>query len=388
MRITTFILYSVVIFQFFSKGNAKPELTLNSVQSKSSAQSLKEKLVPTQKETMVKIVFSDVDGTLVHYPSEPRESEEGNKIISLPASSTGMRGIISSKTLTLCQELRRMKNTKLVLVSGMRTSTLIKRLPYLPKADAYASEGGGRIFYCDEKPTKDDTCIIPVQFDGATDEDLKHFTLREDENWRKKMSDDGAGSDGYKGDAMDVFLGKQKKDSKIIPLNNRNGRLWDFARDLQRKGFVIDYNGYTNSFRVNKKQQTKITDDEFQTLNTMDFASYGLGSSVNLGCVDFYPETSGKKNCCGYLASYFNKQKVDIEELLESCICLCDDDNDLEMADACGRVFLPSISSTSMQEAASRSPNKISIVEDMAKSIFETSATEVAISSAMTELMK
>ena len=45
------------------------------------------------------------------------------------------------------------------------------------------------------------------------------------------------------------------------------------------------------------------------------------------------------------------------------------------------------VSSKSMQDAASRSPNKISIVEDMAKGIFETSATEVAISSAMTELM-
>ena len=84
-------------------------------------------------------VFSDVDGTLVHYPKEKLHQEDDdhdNDVIHLPPSSTGMRGVISSKTLKLCQSLRHECNVKLVLVSGMRTSTLLKRLPYLPKADA------------------------------------------------------------------------------------------------------------------------------------------------------------------------------------------------------------------------------------------------------------
>ena len=34
-------------------------------------------------------------------------------------------------------------------MTGARTSTLLQRLPFLPAADAYASENGGRIFYPD-----------------------------------------------------------------------------------------------------------------------------------------------------------------------------------------------------------------------------------------------
>ena len=39
------------------------------------------------------------------------------------------------------------RRVPLVLISGMRTTTLFQRLPYLPRADAYVSESGGQIFY-------------------------------------------------------------------------------------------------------------------------------------------------------------------------------------------------------------------------------------------------
>ena len=88
----------------------------------------------TAPDDSIRIVFSDVDGTLAHYPDNLDDLGEG--ILKLPASATGMQGIISSRTLVLCQELRRQQQ-KLVLISGMRTSTLLRRLPYLPRADAY-----------------------------------------------------------------------------------------------------------------------------------------------------------------------------------------------------------------------------------------------------------
>lgn len=90
-------------------------------------------------ENAIHIVFSDIDGTLVHYPAENinLEMEEGNRILQLPPSATGMSGIISSRTFVYCRELRR--EQKLVLISGMRTATLLKRLPYLPRADAYCT---------------------------------------------------------------------------------------------------------------------------------------------------------------------------------------------------------------------------------------------------------
>jgi len=92
-------------------------------------------------------VFSDIDGTLVHYPVD-LSKEDNSLLIHLPPSKTGTRGVISRKTLYLCQKLRSVNNgTPLILVSGMRTTTLFQRMPYLPTADAYVCESGGRIFY-------------------------------------------------------------------------------------------------------------------------------------------------------------------------------------------------------------------------------------------------
>jgi hypothetical protein len=134
-----------------------------------------------------RIVFSDIDGTLVHYPAHCRvgrdddargdaandadaddnADEEEPIVIRLPPSKTGTRGVISTRTLSLCHRLRhgisiddnddddneddgtRIANGGMpfVLVSGMRTTTLFQHLPYLPQADAYVSKSGGGIFY-------------------------------------------------------------------------------------------------------------------------------------------------------------------------------------------------------------------------------------------------
>ena len=65
--------------------------------------------------------------------------------------------------------------------------------------------------------------------------------------------------------------------------------------------------------------------------------------------------------------------------LLQRAFCFCDDDNDLEMASACGRVFLPSVSSKSMAEAAEQNPSKITITENKEENVIETVATESAL---------
>jgi hypothetical protein len=94
--------------------------------------------IDSSSDKAIHMVFSDIDGTLVHYQVESSfDMEKGNRVLQLPSSATGMRGIISSRTLVYCRELRRER--KLVLISGMRTATLLKRLPYLPRADAYCT---------------------------------------------------------------------------------------------------------------------------------------------------------------------------------------------------------------------------------------------------------
>lgn len=249
-------------------------------------------------------VFSDVDGTLVHYPqgSDRRlletTNDDGNKMLKLPPSATGMQGVISSGTLVKCQELRR-SGSKLVLVSGMRTSTLLKRLPFLPLADAYCAEGGGRIFYRvtldsgeDEAPS---FVVYPEAYDGATPKDLQPFTLREDSTWRQKMEQpDAAGTDGFIGVEVDTDAA-----ADAVPLKDRAGALWEYAQELVSQGYVLDIDDYATNFRVNRKQQTtKDAKENFQEslLAKTSTCPPGISTSTNLGCVDFYPSESGKKN--------------------------------------------------------------------------------------------
>jgi len=248
----------------------------------------------------IDIIFSDVDGTLVHYPENVQDSidteESLNPIIKLPPSSTGMRGIISSETMRQCADLRRSAGrTALVLVSGMRSTTLWKRIPYLPRADAYCSEAGGRIFYPVPASTTTSTTTTTTAvtfrlhpYQGATEEDLTPFGLEEDMEWRTRMQRT-TGEDGFSGNELD-----ESPPRSVVSIDQREGLLWAFCRDLQKKGFVIDTKGYSTCFRVNRSQQTSVSDADFDALYSME-APDGLATSVNLGCIDFYPVDSGKK---------------------------------------------------------------------------------------------
>lgn len=152
------------------------------------------------------------------------------------------------------------------------------------------SEAGGRIFYPCE-PNGDGT-FTPVPFDGALPSDLTSFGLEEDLEWRRQMEKaTAAGMDGYE---TSTLLGSQ---TRVPNVEDRSGLLWEYARTLISKGYVLDTNGYSTCFRVNRKQQTKITNDEFDALMEGKVPRpNGLGTSTNLGCVDFYPIESGKKN--------------------------------------------------------------------------------------------
>jgi hydroxymethylpyrimidine pyrophosphatase-like HAD family hydrolase len=278
----------------------------------------------------LKILFSDVDGALIHYPENNIYDDSSGQILELPPSATGMKGIISAKTLATCRDLRQ-KGLKLVLISGMRTSTLLGRLPYLPRADAYCTEAGGRIFYPikvasfegeEEMDSEfEQQQWTPLEFSGALPEDLQPFGLREDMTWRKRMeSEQAAGKDGYAGN--EVFSNRLceeddeddeeclidyenpygfPKQQDVIPIQQRKGLLWEFARQLQDDyDFVLDTKSYSSCFRVNRKHQTGGTDDgvgKFQALLKGDIAHpLQLGKSTNLGCIDIYPVSSGKRN--------------------------------------------------------------------------------------------
>jgi len=386
----------------------------------------------------------------VHYPEHlqsPTEKDNLNENLStegtvlyLPPSKTGTRGIISARTLVLCQLLRYGKplseystdktqihtaaaeyattssisafqreriahgGVPFVIISGMRTTTLFQRLPYLPRADAYVSESGGRIFYpCPIDGVGEESekveglvkglVVRPMSYRGCSDVDLIPFSLREDIEWRKRISkSNAAGGDGF----------SDENGETALPIHARNGKLWDFAYTLVDRGFQLDSRGYAASFRVNRKHQHKNGpnfDKFLDKCTRKEGIPNGLDCSTNLGCVDIYPAMSGKKNGCEYLVRKFlhgaasDDGKVDERVTLKSrAFCMCDDDNDIEMALACRAAFLPGVTSESVrrvvEELHDSDVARLVVTEDVRKGIIETGATEAALDLVLMEVRK
>jgi len=226
------------------------------------------------------ILFSDLDGTCVHYADHDsfnisliQEGENGGlwaatfqdgrraPVLRLPQSSSGSQGIISIASLEEYAKLREC-GIKLVLISGCRSSTLFERLPYLPKADVYVCESGGRIFYPSSR--------CPTSLD-----------LQEDLEWRQRH--EAAGE-----------IGQEE-----LPPLQRQGILWDQFKILAGLGLQLDARNYTTAFRVKLKHPKDLTEAGLDSLLP------GLSAAVNLGAVDIYGSTSGKKNAGLYIMKQF-----------------------------------------------------------------------------------
>lgn len=203
--------------------------------------------------------------------------------------------------------------------------------------------------------------------------------------WRALM-EVGAGKEGYAGNEAESARCEESDDVEClidyestfgfpeeeIPVSDRKGLLWDYARRLEQEGFVLDTKSYSTCFRVNKKHQTGEAIDGFEALLNGDVAHPSeLGKSTNLGCIDYYPTASGKRNCCTYLA-----KELGID-LASEGVCICDDDNDVEMALACSHAFVPAATSESMAETLRNNPTKFT--QTFEQGITSTAATEVAL---------
>mgnify|MGYP003564428861 CR=1 FL=1 len=61
------------------------------------------------------------------------------------------------------------------------------------------------------------------------------------------------------------------------------------------------------------------------------------------------------------------------------CVCICDDDNDLEMAQACHHAYIPGVSSTSMADVIRKHPDHFTQTGTTHEGIEGTIATEKAL---------
>lgn len=94
-------------------------------------------------------------------------------------------------------------------------------------------------------------------------------------------------------------------------------------------------------------------------------------------------------NSCQYLAQKFLDASSSADILSAHCVCLCDDDNDLEMALACQHAFIPGISSQSMADIIAKNPDKFSQTGGADHDGIEgTIATEKALSLAVVRIAK
>ncbi|CAD7696486.1 unnamed protein product [Ostreobium quekettii] len=296
------------------------------------------------------VCFSDIDGTLVHSEAEQARwgvlaeepDEQGlyafrdtmgkeHHLIKMPVSLTYSEGVISVSTLHKLARVRSV-GIPVTLITGARTMTLLQRLPFLPLADAYVSENGGRIFY--HKPA------LPSA-----------VGLVEDMAWRR---------------AQNRVVGPHQQESR--PPEDRAGLLWDLYRDLLKDGWNIDARGYTTCLRIKSPPEGKAMSD----INRYLLGQEDLAHSDNLGTMNVYAASSGKANAGLHVMHHFSASP-------KLSVFLCDDDNDIGLARNVGRAFLPSITQESMQRAVEEDPDHFEVVRDVGGTLATDKALDAVL---------
>uniref|UniRef100_A0A7S4BQQ5 Sucrose phosphatase-like domain-containing protein n=1 Tax=Chrysotila carterae TaxID=13221 RepID=A0A7S4BQQ5_CHRCT len=113
---------------------------------------------------VIRAIFSDLDGTLIHFPiwfekhgvsMSDADHEKHSAIVTnaqgesrrcrlLPKTTMG-DGVVSDRTVELVAQLRK-AGVLFFIVTGARKSTVLERLPFLPDADAVVGESGSRMY--------------------------------------------------------------------------------------------------------------------------------------------------------------------------------------------------------------------------------------------------
>lgn len=83
---------------------------------------------------------------------------------------------------------------------------------------------------------------------------------------------------------------------------------------------------------------------------------------------------------------YYQKNLSGEKILASSSFCICDDDNDIPLALACRKAYLPTISSKSMNELVDSIRDRIVVTEDIPNGIVGSLATEDALRRVLRDL--
>lgn len=288
-----------------------------------STSSILEPPIPDTPSPTVDVLFSDVDGTLVHYPKQFSEyadivstddvaqtavirykgTDEERECLAL-TSKTGGSAYISRRTGDLIATLRRL-GVVFVIITGARASTYQKRRPRLPEADFEFYENGGR----------------------------KIHNGKLDPLWS---------------DAFSELIGPIPDREAFVPFMpepaKREGALWRLYSHLLSEKWVVDAHDYTTNIRVDVARSEGKTAECFKEILKTHVVPHGLASSFNLGKADIYPATSGKARAAQHVLDTIGADA-------SNAVALFDDDNDIELGTLCGASFLPSVTHDSILEA-------------------------------------
>lgn len=275
----------------------------------------------------LRAVFSDLDGTLVHYQKSFElhgcrivRSDSTSAVVASPAgeerrcrvvrSSTLGIGLVSERTCDLVDALRA-EGVLFVVVTAARKSSLLERWPLLPACDVRVCESGSRIYIED---------TLEREFASR----FEHIT------------------------------GPLERE---LDPEARPELLWAWYRYLGQRlptELKRDARSYYGMFRVDtrghlERHVPSQHEAALAALITSEMPPE-LSSASNLGMVDFFPSASGKGNAVSYLQHRFGVARAE-------SACLFDDDNDLPMAEMCGAHFLPGLTSRSVMRAADMNPS-------------------------------
>ena len=294
-------------------------------------------------------IFSDIDGTIVHY--EKNLKSLGYQLVPAddPASATSLNGIpnpsglptavwvhqptntyvpcfhvpsltlgggfISCRTLHLVDALRA-NGVKYVLMTGARTSTLLLRRKSgsLPTSDYDVGEGGGKIW-----ARKGAAPDIGVPLDPVWSERFVHVT-----GPLEQLDQD--------------------------PLT-RQGPLWECFAALKAAGYHLDAVSMSTSFLVDLTKSSTVTkdgltvDEAEQKLKGWFETDLGSRHNVcyitNLGKGQVCPVGCGKRTAMEYILDQNNLKG-------QEAVAFFDDENDLAFAALCGAGFLPTVAHSSV----------------------------------------
>eukprot|EP00002_Diphylleia_rotans_P033642 TRINITY_DN7172_c0_g1_i1.p1 TRINITY_DN7172_c0_g1~~TRINITY_DN7172_c0_g1_i1.p1 ORF type:complete len:366 (+),score=57.11 TRINITY_DN7172_c0_g1_i1:81-1178(+) len=270
-----------------------------------------------------RIIFSDIDGTLAHFPAYmPSTSQISQKSpftatytedeISiecniLPSTTSGP-AYMPSAAIDIVRSLRA-SGIIFVLVTGARRRTLLERLRHLPDCDVAAAESGGRIY----------RFPAGVRSSLLTAAEHERFL---DRAWAQRLAP-------FCGELCEAQLPPgELSQAKQTPLA-------ELAQSLRMGGWSVDTSDYTTQIRI-RLETAKDPLSAVQCCDPIvrlhaDLAVLAQKTTPwwcvtqNLDKADIYPSCSGKGEAVRYLVDSYGFAPSD-------AVVMMDDDNDLPMA--------------------------------------------------------